>query len=257
MKTANRSILIAGAVKEEVAGIVEKIRNPFSRLMGKKTLISGFLYNLPVQVMVTGPGLLNTVQALTAVIEKKQPAMIIQIGCAGVFRQSGLRIGDIAVASEEIDVQLGIESPGADIPEELPFALMRQGNREIRNRYALHGPLSSKTQSLLATVFQNQDLRIGFGSFITVSTISASDKRAETLYRHFYPLMENMEGAGSAFLGLHYNIPCIEIRAAGNYCGKRERQQWNLPLAFERCETAVLNFLQHPIVFQFLFRKSA
>ena len=61
--------------------------------------------------------------------------------------------------------------------------------------------------------------------------------------------MEGMEGAGAAYLAIHYDIPFLEIRSASNFVGKREKESWNVPLAFERGAMAVLNLIRvfwHP-----------
>jgi futalosine hydrolase len=55
--------------------------------------------------------------------------------------------------------------------------------------------------------------------------------------------MENMEGAGSAHVSMHYHIPFLEIRSASNMVGKRDTSLWNLPLAFERASEAVFELV--------------
>ncbi|MGE0086218.1 MAG: futalosine hydrolase [Desulfococcaceae bacterium] len=243
------SVLIAGAVAGEVEAIRQAAENPVFSAIGRRSLLSGFICGKAVQIIVTGPGLLNTAQALTAVIEHSRPGLLIQTGCAGVFRQSGLEIGDIGIATAETDAHLGIESEEAELPEELPFALMTQESREIRNVYPLDAEKNRAAEIPVQKVFE-KICRVKKGHFVTVSTITASDARADILYRKHSPVMENMEGAAAAYLGLFYDIPCIEIRSACNYAGKRERGNWNLKLAFERCATAVLSLLRDPVFLQ-------
>lgn len=241
----NSPVLIAGAVAGEVEGIRQVLENPVFSTIGRRHLLSGFVSGKAVQILVTGPGMINTAQALTAVIEHFRPGMIIQTGCAGVFRQSGLEIGDIGIAVAEIDVHLGLESQTGEVPEELPFPLMTQGSAEIRNVYPLNAEKSRTAEIFVQKVFEKV-CRVKKGPFVTVSTITASDRRADMLYRKHSPVMENMEGAAAAYLGLFYDIPFIEIRAASNYAGKRDRENWNLKLAFERCAAAVLSLLRAP-----------
>ncbi len=52
-------------------------------------------------LIITGIGILNTAHALTAYLEHSSPALILQTGIAGVFKQTGLNIGDIAIATQE------------------------------------------------------------------------------------------------------------------------------------------------------------
>ncbi len=64
--------------------------------------------------------------------------------------------------------------------------------------------------------------------------------RLKAVLHTFSAYMESMEGSGAAHTAIHYDIPFLEIRAASNFVGKRNRDEWNLPLAFERCAEAVL-----------------
>ena len=53
-----------------------------------------------------------------------------------------------------------------------------------------------------------------------------------------------MEGAAAAHVALHYGIPFLEIRGASNLVGPRNRNAWNLPLAFENSCTCLMAVLQ-------------
>lgn len=236
--------LILGAVSQELAGLVPLVKDRRQTAVGRRRLISGRLAGTPVRLLITGPGIVNTVHAATAAVEDHPPALLIQTGCAGAFQESGLEIGDLAVAAEEIDVQLGIEPETADDPVlPLPFPLMRRGDVEIRHRYPLDGKWRRRALAVLEAGFAGI-CRVGDGPFATVSTITATDRRAEALYHRYRPCMEAMEGAGTAYLALHYDLPLVEIRCAGNRVGRRDRDAWNLDLAFQRSAEAVHHLLK-------------
>ncbi|MBU4344067.1 MAG: futalosine hydrolase [Desulfobacteraceae bacterium] len=237
-------IIITAAVYEELSALINRVEKPVVSKVGGREIVSGHIVGKPVKVLVTGPGLVNAVQALTAAIEDSRPSLIIQTGCAGAFKESGLKIGDIGIATEEIDVKLGIEPENADGPlNELPFSLLDNHVPDIKNRYRLDNELADL--AFKAIKKGNADKNIGLikGPFITVSTITATDMRAEKLYKQFKPCMEGMEGSGAAHLAIHYNIPFLEIRSASNMVGKRDPGAWNLALAFERGAMAVFAFI--------------
>ncbi|MDO9263481.1 MAG: hypothetical protein Q7U02_05910, partial [Desulfosalsimonadaceae bacterium] len=83
------------------------------------------------------------------------------------------------------------------------------------------------------------DFNVSNGPFVTVSTITSTDQRANDLYQRFGSCMEQMEGAAAAHIALMYDIPFVEIRSAGNMVGKRDKSAWNLPLAFQNACIAV------------------
>ena len=109
---------------------------------------------------------------------------------------------------------------------------------EIKNEYDLNNKLTHNTFTLLTRAFANTDIKIFKGPFVTVSTITASDQRAANIYRNYQPCMEAMEGAAAAYLSCFYAIPLIEIRSASNFVGNRDKNQWNLPLAFKNAAAA-------------------
>ena len=234
------SILITAATPAEMHAITIYAENIRSSTVGWRELLSGALHGQAVSLLITGPGLSNTVQAITATIETARPAMIINTGCAGVFKETGLKIGDIAVATQEIDIQIGIEpAHGSVLTRLLPFPILIKNGIEIKRRYFLNEELADNAFTILTQAFANTDVNIAKGPFITVSTITATDLRAADIFSHYHPCMEAMEGAGAAHLACFYDIPLIEVRSASNFVGKRDKNQWNLPLAFQRSAAAV------------------
>jgi len=241
----NYDIIVLAAVEGELSKLIDRIESPVFSSAGGRKITSGYIEGKPVRALITGPGVVNTVQSLTAAIENERPSLIIQTGCAGAFRESGLNIGDIGIATEEIDIQLGIETEDGSLPlDELPFSIIKSSNVDIKNRYPLDIELVNHSLEILTKVFEGKSVQVVKGSFVTVSTITSTDSRAKDIYKQFSPCMECMEGAGAAHLAIHYDIPFLEIRSASNFVGKRDRSSWNLPLAFERGALAVLNLIR-------------
>lgn len=238
-------ILISAAVTRELGLIKKSLSNPEEFTLADRGLTRGMLGDKDVLLVPTGPGLVNTAHALTAVIEKCRPLLIIQTGCAGAFARAGLEKGDIGVASCEIDVNSGIEaedSPFGLPVSPLPFSLVPKGNQTATNQFPTHPELSQKAFDILSgTIKAGQ--KIVSAPFITLSTITATDKRAGLLYDSYKACMESMEGSAAAQIAFLYEIPFIEIRSASNLVGKRDKNNWDLPLAFNQSNRAVLNFI--------------
>ena len=237
-------VLILAAVDEELTGLIRKIKTPHRSNVGNRNIISGALGNVHVKLLTTGPGVINTAQTLTAMIESEQPQMIIQTGCAGSFRQSGLKIGDIGIATEEIDIHMGLESSsGSCVTDELPFALLKTP-KMIKNRYPINEKLVNQAFQILQPDKMSSNFKIKKGPFITVSTITTTNNRADALFKEFTPCMEQMEGSAAAHVAIIYNIPFIEIRSACNFVGKRDTDAWDTDLSFQNACIAVYKFIQ-------------
>ena len=245
----NSDIIVSGAVEEELSKFIDKIERPVFSSIGGRRIASGYIEGKTVRALITGPGVVNTVQSLTAAIENTRPSLIIQTGCAGAFRESGLNIGDIGIATEEIDIQLGIETKDGNLPlNELPFSIIKSGNVDIKNHYPLDIGLVNQALEILTKVFEGKSIGLMNGPFVTVSTVTATDRRAKDIYKRFSPCMESMEGAGAAHLAIHYDIPFLEIRSASNFVGKRDKSYWDLSIAFERGAFAVLSLISSIII---------
>lgn len=247
-------VLIIGAVDGELSALRSRLDAGAAEDIGRRPVARGILHGVPVRLMVTGPGMANTVQSLTAVLERVPPRLILQTGCAGAFRESGLGVGDVGVASEEIDAHLGIEPACPDDPPAaLPFAVMTVNGAAVKGRY----PLSRRWVRAALTALERASgdppvtdrgdgaARVVCGPFLTVSTITATDIGAERRYRHYGACMEAMEGAGAAHAACHYEVPFLEVRSASNLVGRRDRGAWDLDLAFRRSAWAVLAILEH------------
>ena len=245
MQRSHSDIIIIAAVYEELSQLLDRVEKPVVSRVGGREVTSGHIEGKAVRLLVTGPGLVNTVQSLTAAIENSIPALIIQTGCAGAFKESGLRIGDIGIATEEIDLHLGIEPEnGSLLVKDLPFSLIKRRDLDVKNRYSINNELVEIALQAVKKASGSDKVRFKKGPFITVSTITATEKRAKDIYKQFRPCMENMEGSGAAYLSLYYDIPFLEIRSASNIVGKRDLTAWNLPLAFERANRAVFAFVR-------------
>ncbi len=247
MQRSHSDIIIAAAVYDELSALIDRVEKPVVSKLGGRKIVSGHIEGKSVKLIITGPGIVNAVQALTAAIEdsNSMPSLIIQTGCAGAFKESCLKIGDIGIATEEIDVNLGIEPENGNWPlNELPFFLLNSHGSEIKNRYPLDYELATLAFKAIKKGCADKNIGLMKGPFITVSTITATDARAEKLYKQFKPCMEGMEGSGAAHLAIHYDIPFLEIRSASNMVGKRDPGTWNLALAFERGAMAVFAFVR-------------
>lgn len=233
-------ILIAAAVPQELEHLIDRMEIVDKRTMGCRPVVECNYGGTAVLLIETGPGAVNTAQALTAVIEGNKPVLIVQTGCAGAFAQSDLSIGDIGIATEDVDVHIGLESRGGEPGlAPLPFPLLYGHPETSAGRYAFDPKRVEAARKRVSNHFGTQKIQVQKGPFITVSTITATDGRAERLYARHRACMEAMEGSAAAHVALLYRIPLLEIRAASNLVGNRDRQSWDTGLAFERAAEAV------------------
>jgi len=237
-------ILIAAAVPDEIEDLIKNLSGATPEQAGGRELLRGRIGRQAVRLLVTGPGIANTVQGLTAAIEKDRPGLILQTGCGGGFSEAGIQIGDVAVASAEIDAHLGLEPA---VPESaigpLPFPVIQKPGQAIFNQYPVAVDISDQALRALNAASAAVGVPVHGGPFVTVATVTTTAARTAWLHGHFGALIENMEGAGAAHVALLYDLPFLEIRAVSNLVGDRDKRRWDLPLSFKHSAQAVQWYL--------------
>ena len=194
------------------------------------TIISGKVQHKTYDLMITGPGVFNAAHALTVYLEQSSPAMILQAGIAGVFRQTGCNIGDVAIATREHYIHAGIQTDSLENAP-LPFDLIEANPLSRKGVYLFEQKRVDHYHEILSQALSTHKINITKGPFITVSSITSSAKRAKQLYLSFSPVMEAMEGAACAHIAALYDVPIIEVRSASNFAGERDKSKWDIDLA--------------------------
>ncbi len=241
-------ILIISATKMEISPLLDiSVTQPETLSESGRTIIQANYKNHNFRVLITGPGVINSAQALTIALEKCKPRIVIQTGIAGIFKETGLQIGDIALAESERYLHTGIEKT-LSYPydtDPLPFDLIPGNSATRKGLFPVHSGLTLLSSKIIRNCFNSKETQILRGPFITISTITASPRTAEKIFTIFSPCMENMEGSATAHVAALYKIPFIEIRSGSNYVGERNKSKWDIPLASERASLAIASLIEH------------
>lgn len=236
-----KPILIIAAVPQETI-LLEHALGKTSRM---KTVaynyVEGALGKQHIVICAGGIGKINAAAATATLIERFRPRLVINTGCAGAYPGSGLSIGDLAVASEELLGDEGVlTSEGWQDLRSMDLPYLVQGERMHYNNIPLSKHAAEKAMQL-ADYF---GVSLARGRFITVSTCSGTRQRGEDLARQFGAISESMEGAAVALTCLRYGINCLEIRGISNHVDERDMSMWDIPCAVEAAQRFVLKYLE-------------
>lgn len=110
----------------------------------------------------------------------------------------------------------------------LPFDLIPGHGLSRQGIYDLDSDLAAACFRILD---RHLGCRVVQGPFITVSAVTGSLEKADALSDAFSPVMESMEGAAAAHVAALYQVPMVEVRAASNRVGDRDKTRWNIPAA--------------------------
>lgn len=185
------------ATLSECRKILEKIemRRDFT-IKGVK-LVRGLLCGCDTVLCVTGIGKINATISAMVVFQSFPIKGALISGIAGAYPSSRLKIGEIVVATKEIEVDQGL------LIEFDKFISIEPVEVELFVPTHLEG------------------LRRGI--FLTVSACTGNLRRALFLERTFQGICENMEGAAIAKVCSLHGVNAIQIRSISNYVEDRDR----------------------------------
>lgn len=227
------------SVPEEGRLFVRRLAPRAEPTVGLQGFSSGLFLGVRVVLAFSGIGKVNAAHAATLLINRFSPSILLNIGVAGAYPASGLKVGDLAVAQEEVYGDEGVvDSDGFSGMEKIGIPFLMRGRKKFFNVFPLHRKLSAEAYAAARSVGNAAS-----GTFVTVSHCSGSTRRAEELGTRFGGLCENMEGAAVAHICARYGLPMAEFRGISNIAGLRDKDTWNLPLAAEICQEAALHFL--------------
>ena len=236
-----KPVLIISAVPQETALLQLALGNPSWIKTPAFVSKMGTVGHLPVVICVGGVGKINAAAATAALIERHQPRLVINTGCAGAYPGSGFSIGDLVVASCEILGDEGVQtSQGWLDLQQMGMPSLVLGRQQFYNEI----PLSSHAAEKVMLLADYCGVGLARGRFVTVSTCSGTLQRGEELARRFSAVCENMEGAAVALACLRYGIDCLELRGISNMVDERNPENWDIQGAVENAQRLVLKYLE-------------
>lgn len=180
-----------------------------------------------VRIIQTGVGPVNAAHAVTMAIAQLRPDVIINCGIGGAYLSSGLQIGDVVCASEEIYGDLGADSPAGFLDmKQLGFPVVA-GETPLFNEIPMSVfPLTRRER------------------FVTVSTCTGADAAARAIEARTNGAVESMEGAAVAHVAYLHGIAVGEVRGISNMVTNRDKASWRLREAAETAQRALIEWFK-------------
>jgi futalosine hydrolase len=240
-------VALLSSMPFEYDQILKALRNVRTIEIAGKTIYKGKLSGVDLLLVSTGIGKINAAHSVTCILEHFSIKGVINIGVGGAYPKSGLKIGDIAIASKEILADEGvIDHQGWSSFRKIGIPLVRIDKKRYFNTFPLNKDLSKKAVKMFKDIVAQtlQGTEIKRGNFVTVSATTGTLKRAKEFEKKFNAVCENMEGAAIAQICTIYRIPMLEIRGISNIAGLRNKRKWNLKLASQNCQEVVLKTIK-------------
>ena len=163
-------------------------------------------YFLDYEILISGVGMVNSTYAVTRHLSANSYDLVINMGVAGSF-DSFIKIGDVVEVIEDTLSEIGFEDG---------VAFEQFSDFDITNTFKVEG--KTNLQKVRG---------------ITVNKVHGDEDSILKIARRLNPDIESMEGAAVFKVCKEFAVPCIQLRAISNKVERRNKENWNLPLAIK------------------------
>ena len=169
----------------------------------------------------TGVGKVNAAMTLAAFLaENPGVKRVLVFGLAGSYPGTGLHLGELVLAGEEVQADLGTRRG----MRPLGFPALAVGGESYYNRF----PPDPGYTAELARLLSLRPLPLA-----TYDLVSESPEEAHRRRQRWGAAAENMEGAAVAQAALWLGLPWAELRAISNQAGVRQKRFWAVDRAVD------------------------
>ena len=210
-------------------------------LLGEAKYVPGSVFQLlqkgdsTVDVLITGVGIASATFHITRLLSSRRYDLAIQAGIGGSFNKQ-INLGDVVIVSNDRFAQLGADDDATFLD------VFELGFCQPNNYPFVNGSLEP---SIPAIAF-NSNLKLVHA--ITVETASGNEQSITKTLNKYHPDIESMEGAAFYFCCMHMHLPCFQLRSISNYVEKRNKANWNIPLAVEQLNIALQKIISNSIL---------
>jgi len=168
--------------------------------------------------LVTGVGIVATaIEVSKALVERKYD-LVVNAGIAGSFNRS-IPLGSVVEVVKDQLSEIGAQD-GCQFLSPAEIGL-----------------------KVTTVVEMSAQTNLNSVSGITVNTVHGDDKAISQIVHRLNPSVESMEGAACMLACQNAGVPCVQLRAISNYVEKRNKSNWDIPLAIQNLNQELSNFL--------------
>jgi futalosine hydrolase len=186
--------------------------------------------NSSPDVLITGVGVPSCIYQLSAELQKKKYDLVIQAGIGGSFGNQ-VSLGETVLVERDVFADLGaIENNQLSSLFDMGFA--------APNQWPYREGWLVNDSPILA------EMGLGKVRGATVNTISDRKDMADLYVQHYNPAIESMEGAAFHYVCLLQKTNFIQLRAASNEVGQRDKSKWRMREAIDNLNQSVISVIE-------------
>ncbi|MBK7035030.1 MAG: futalosine hydrolase [Bacteroidetes bacterium] len=223
------NICLVVATPSEIPHFVAQITDTQSQL---NPGIYNFNYKkgINISILITGVGITHATYQITDALNKNQFDLCLQAGICGAFDRN-LLIGEVVEITAEKNAQSGAED-GEIFIDVFELGLQNKNEFPYTNGWIENDPKPLNSLQKIKKV-----------RAITVETVHGNEESIIRTKNKYHPDVESMEGSPFFYCCSMKKIPFIQIRAVSNYVEKRNKTNWNIPLAVQNLNTILVQLI--------------
>ncbi|MBI2269332.1 MAG: futalosine hydrolase [Bacteroidetes bacterium] len=214
------NILIASATFTEIEHLLDKVEVYQNY---NNTILEAGYNTVDIKFYVSGVGMSAMGYAMGKALNDGYD-MALNIGIAGSFSKK-TELGQVVNVTHDIFSELGAEDGDKFLTlHELNLI----GTNEVNNNSTLKNKVIDQLPKAKG---------------ITVNTVHGNEQSIKKIVQRLNPDIESMEGAAFMFACKKESLPFAQIRSISNYVDRRNKNNWNIPLALENLSSAIIKVL--------------
>lgn len=187
---------------------------------------------LDIDILITGVGLLAATYALTRYLQYQRPDLVIQAGVGGLFNREK-PLGTVYAVKKEAVADQGV-TENKSLLSLFDMMLLAPSETPYQKKW-----LTNPDATLLKRV------KLPLANGITVNEVTTSKNRIQWYQEQYKATVESMEGAALHYACLQENIGFLQLRAASNYVGERNKKKWQMTEAIQQLNAKLIQLLEN------------
>ena len=193
---------IIGAMDSEVANLKVQMRDKQEQTIGTTVFCSGTLFGKQAVVAKSGIGKVNAALCTQNMINRYQPRLIINTGCAAGVGD-GIQVGDIVLAKTAVQ-------------HDLDYGTLGDARGHIDGIDTIHIPADETYTRKIAAIAESLGIRTRIGVVATGDQFLCDAAKKEDIKNHFGAEAVEMEGGAIAHAAYAAGVPFVILRSVSD-----------------------------------------
>lgn len=216
-------ILLISATEQEVKPLFNYLKNNCTKIDSNEFKIN----DLYINILVTGPGLVNTTFVMTRELTSTNYDLLLNVGVAGAF--TDIPKGSVVSVVADRFGDFGAEDHDGSLIDIFKIGLEDNNTFPYLDGWISLDPVS-------------RPYHLPKVKSISVQKVTGAMPSITEMINLYQPDVESMEGAAFAFVAAQFSYKAHQIRSISNRVEPRNKKNWDIPLAINKLNDFLMEY---------------